>query len=52
MIKQHIATSGSISVNDFELSPFYEKGGAVKADKLFEHQLDKLLDELNEVLVA
>ena len=52
MIKEHIATSVSIGIDDFELAPFHEKGGAVKADSLFERQLDKLLEELNEVLVA
>ncbi len=52
MIKEHIATSVSIGVDDFESVPFYEKGGAVKANSLFEQQLDKLLEELNEVLVV
>ena len=52
MIKEHIATSASISLEDFELSPFYEKGGAIRANRLFEQQLDKLLEQLNEVLVA
>ena len=42
----------SISLEDFELSPFYEKGGAIRANRLFEQQLDKLLEQLNEVLVA
>jgi type I restriction enzyme R subunit len=52
MIKDHIATSLSISMDDFELAPFYEKGGAVKVYKLFGPKLDKILEELNEVLVA
>lgn len=52
MIKEHIATSVSIGIDDFESVPFYEKGGAVKANHIFEQQLDKLLEELNEVLVA
>jgi type I restriction enzyme R subunit len=52
VIKEHIATSASITIEDFGLSPFYEKGGAVRANRLFEQQLDKLLEELNEVLVA
>lgn len=52
MIKEHIATSVSIGLDDFESVPFYEKGGAVKASSLFEKQLDKLLEELNEVLVT
>ena len=30
MIKNHIATSLSIGIDDFELSPFYEKGGGAK----------------------
>ena len=52
MIKEHIATSLSISMDDFELVSFYKKGGAVKANNLFGEQLDELLEELNEVLVA
>ena len=52
MIKDHIATSASISIGDFELTPFQEKGGAVRANKVFEEHLDKLLEELNGVLVA
>jgi len=52
MIKQHIATSVKVTVDDFELTPFQEKGGAVKASKVFGQQLDEIMDELNEVLVA
>lgn len=52
MIKEHIATSVKVTVDDFELTPFQEKGGAVKADKVFGQQLDKLLEELNGVLIA
>jgi type I restriction enzyme R subunit len=52
MIKEHIATSASIGIGDFELTPFQEKGGAIRANKVFEQQLDKLLEELNGVLVA
>ncbi len=52
MIKEHIATSVKVTVDDFELTPFQEKGGAVKAGKVFGQQLVKLLEELNGVLVA
>ncbi len=52
MIKDHIATSASITIEDFELAPFYQKGGAVKAYQLFGKELDDTLQELNEVLVA
>ncbi len=52
MIKDHIATSLSIESEDFELEPFYEKGGLSKVYKLFGEELDTVLKELNEVLVA
>lgn len=52
MIKDHIATSLSIEMNDFELAPFYEKGGAVKLYQVFGKELDSILEELNEVLAA
>ena len=52
MIKEHIATSLSITVTDFELPPFYEKGGLVKAHTVFGDELDEVLEEMNEVLVG
>jgi Type I site-specific restriction-modification system, R (restriction) subunit and related helicases len=51
-IKDHIATSLTIEIGDFEYAPFYEKGGALKAYQVFGKDLDKTLEELNEVLVA
>jgi type I restriction enzyme R subunit len=52
MIKQHIATSVKVSMDDFEYTPFQEKGGAIKAVKVFGQELDDILEELNGVLVA
>ena len=52
MIKDHIATSLSIGNEDFELSPFYEKGGIVKAYQLFGNGLNNILEQLNEVLAV
>jgi type I restriction enzyme R subunit len=52
MIKDHIATSLSVGMDDFEYAPFYEKGGAVKVYQLFGQQLNGILDELNERLAA
>jgi type I restriction enzyme R subunit len=52
MIKEHIATSLSIGIDDFEYAPFFEKGGAVKIYQLFGQQLNGILDELNERLAA
>jgi len=51
-IKDHIATSLSIEMEDFEFAPFYEKGGAVKAYRVFKGELEDILEEMNEVLVA
>jgi type I restriction enzyme R subunit len=50
MIKEHIATSLVIGLEDFENVPFNQKGGAIKANKLFGQELDKILEELNTVL--
>ena len=50
MIKEHITTSLNIDIDAFELSPFNQKGGAVKAYQLFGQDLNKILEELNTVL--
>jgi type I restriction enzyme R subunit len=50
MIKAHITTSLNVGIDDFELSPFNQKGGAVKAYQLFGKELNKTLEELNMVL--
>lgn len=52
MIKDHIATSLSIGIDDFEFSPFNQKGGVMKASKIFGNDLDKILEEMNMELVA
>jgi len=52
MIKDHIATSLSIGMEDFELAPFNQKGGAVKVYQVFGQELDGILKELNERLAA
>jgi type I restriction enzyme R subunit len=52
MIKDHIATTLSIGMDDFELAPFNQKGGAVKVYQLFGKDLDGILQELNERLAA
>ncbi len=52
MIKDHIATSLEITVDDFENVPFYERGGAMKAYNVFGDRFNTILDELNKVLAA
>ena len=52
MIKEHIATSLTINIDDFENVPFAERGGPVKAYQIFGDALDTILETLNEQLVA
>jgi type I restriction enzyme R subunit len=51
MIKDHIATSLTIDIEDFENVPFNQKGGAYKAHQIFGTQLNNILKEMNTVLV-
>lgn len=52
MIKDHIATSLGIGIEDFESVPFNQKGGAFKAYQIFGQELNNILQEMNVVLVA
>lgn len=52
MIKDHIITSLQIEIDDFDLTPFQGKGGAIKAYQVFGDELNAVLEELNEVLAA
>ena len=51
-IRDHIATSLSIELDDLDYTPFNQEGGLGKAHQLFGDQLPKLLEELNEALAA
>ncbi len=51
-IRDHIAASLTITVDDFEAVPFVQHGGLGKAYELFGNDLSRLLDELTEVLAA
>jgi len=52
MICSHIATTCSIDEDDFDLTPFSQRGGLGKARQLFGDKLVAILDELNQTLVA
>ena len=52
LIKDHIASSCSISREDFDYAQLADKGGLQKAWNVFGEQLDSLLAEMNEELVA
>jgi len=49
-IAAHIGVNLSISADDLNASPFFEKGGQVAAVKAFGNELPALLDELNQAL--
>ncbi len=52
MIRDHIGANVEIEVDDFAFTPFVEEGGLGKARKVFGEELDRVLEELNEVLAA
>jgi type I restriction enzyme R subunit len=52
MIKNHIASSVTIEMDDFENVPFNQKGGMVKAHQLFGQELNNILTDLNEALAS
>ena len=52
LIRDHIAASMTITVDDFEYTPFNEEGGIGKVHQVFGDEFNRLLDELNEVLAA
>jgi len=52
MMKDTIARSIHLDRDDFDLSPFAEKGGLGRLWKLFGERTFPLIEELNETLVA
>ncbi len=52
MIAGHISLSLTVEPEDFSYAPFSQRGGKLRAMKLFGPELPELLDELNEVLAA
>ena len=52
LIRDHIATSLSIELDDLDYTPFNQEGGLGKAHQLFGDQLPNLLEELKEALAA
>lgn len=52
LMKDHIAGSCSISRDDFDYAELADKGGLQKVWGVFGNQLDGLMDEMNEELVA
>jgi len=51
-IRDHIATSLAIDMDDFDYAPFVQMGGLGKVYQVFGNRLQPLVNELNEVLAA
>lgn len=52
MLRDHIATSGSVQAADLDLSPFGEKGGLGKFYVLFGGRYEQVLNDMNYALIA
>lgn len=52
MIRDHVAQSLEVDVEDFSYTPFVEAGGLGRASEVFGDSLGGLIAELNEVLAA
>jgi type I restriction enzyme R subunit len=52
LMKEHIASSCSICRDDFDFAELADKGGLQKAWGLFGKELDTVMNEMNEELVA
>jgi type I restriction enzyme R subunit len=52
LIRDHIAASMHIELEDFELAPFGERGGLGKFYNLFGNEYQNIINEMNYALVA
>lgn len=52
MVKDHIASSFHIDLEDLDYTPFDSQGGRGKMWKLFGEEMEKVIQELNEIMVA
>jgi type I restriction enzyme, R subunit len=52
MMRDHIAASVEMKIDDLDLVPFIEEGGRGKAAQVFGEELTPMIEELNGVLAA
>jgi type I restriction enzyme R subunit len=52
MMKDHIAASVNLSVDDLDYTPFDSLGGRAKMYQLFKGNMEQIIEDLNEALVA
>jgi type I restriction enzyme R subunit len=52
MLKEHVVSSYHIEIEDLDYTPFDARGGRGKMYQLFGVEMNKVIEELNEVLAA
>ena len=52
MLKDHVAASVSVALDDLDYTPFIEDGGKGKMWQLFGNESENIINELNEALAA
>jgi type I restriction enzyme R subunit len=52
MVRDHMEESLTIEKDDFDLEPFLQEGGMVGARRAFGQELETLLEQLNDMVVA
>ncbi|WP_200974845.1 DEAD/DEAH box helicase family protein [Echinicola sp. 20G] len=52
MLKDHIATSFHVDIEDLDYTPFDAQGGRGKMWQLFGEEMNTVIEELNEALIA
>ena len=52
MLKAHMASSFHVQLDDLDYTPFDNKGGRGRMHALFGDDMNRILEELNEALVA
>jgi len=52
MLKDHVVNSYHLEIEDLDFTPFDAKGGRGKMYQLFGNKMNKIIEELNEVLAA
>ena len=52
MIRDHVAANLAVESDDFEYAPFAQEGGLGRVHQIFGNELNKIIEELNEVIAA
>jgi len=52
LIRDHVAASLQIDMDDFDFTPFVQRGGAGRAAQVFGGDLASLLEDLNQIVAA